>query len=516
MRATGGAETDIAADGGAWVRLTPGRGSWRVSGRQSWSAGHRIRRGPGVPDDGVFAAWRWDGSRLAVDNDRYGLQPLFYFRTEDGGLCISPSVRTLLDLGAPRRLDDDALAVFLRAGYFVGDDTPFAAIKAVPPGATLETVGEPGAGERLHWASSPAAVRPQALSREAAVAGYIELFRQAITRRRPRGADLVVPLSGGRDSRHILLDLVEQGARPRCLTVRHYPPRPNDDARIAAALAARVGLEHAVLETPARRVAAERRKNELTHFCCDEHVQFLPLADCLTGSAAVVFDGIGGDVLSQSSYLRQELLALVEAGRWRALADAVLDAGGNDRIDGALRALLTPGAAARFTRERAVARVIREVERHAAAANPIGSFYFWNRTRREVALAPYALLRHLPAVYSPFLDADLYDFLASLPAAILLDRRLHTETIERAYPARADIPFDDRGGEPEDARSFFRRYARELARSAVPIARSRLMRAATVLPRLATSALDGRDRLWVGSPVIYLLQVEEIIDSGMP
>ena len=511
MPATEGIDHDIPADSEPWVRLSRDGGRWGVSGCGSVSLGHRIPRGPDVPDDGVFAAWRWDGSGLVVENDRYGLQPLFYFRTEDGGLCLSPSIRTLLRLGAPRRLDDDGLAVFLRTGYFVGDDTPFAAIRAVPPGASLEAVHPAGTGGSLRWRTSRAVVRPQPIPRAAAVEGYIELFRRSISRRCPQQAGVVVPLSGGRDSRHILLELVEQGARPRCLTVRHYPPRPNDDARIAAALTARLGLDHAVLDVPSQRLAAERRKNELTHFCSDEHVQFLPLADRLNGRAEAAFDGIGGDVLSQSAYLRQDSLVLFDTGAWRALANVVLDAAGNDRMEDALRLVLTRGAAARFTRERALARVAEELERHAGAANPVGSFYFWNRTRREIALAPYALLGGVPAVYSPFLDHDLFDFLASLPAPVLLDRRLHTEVIERAYPALADIPFEDRTSQPEPARPFFRRVARELARDAGPIARSPFLRASAVFPRLAAGAIDGADRVWLATTVVYLLQVEKVV-----
>src|SRR6185437_10032432 len=34
--------------------------------------GHRIPSGTQSMDDGIFASWFWDGTRLAVDNDRYG------------------------------------------------------------------------------------------------------------------------------------------------------------------------------------------------------------------------------------------------------------------------------------------------------------------------------------------------------------------------------------------------------------------------------------------------------------
>lgn len=41
--------------------------------------GHRIDPGRNRKPDGVFVHWTWDGARLTVRNDRYGLYPLFYY-----------------------------------------------------------------------------------------------------------------------------------------------------------------------------------------------------------------------------------------------------------------------------------------------------------------------------------------------------------------------------------------------------------------------------------------------------
>jgi asparagine synthetase B (glutamine-hydrolysing) len=71
--------------------------------------------------------WR----RLTVQRDRFGVQPLFWNATPTS-VRISPSIDALLAAGAPAELDDAAMAVFLRIGFFVGDDTPFAAIRALP------------------------------------------------------------------------------------------------------------------------------------------------------------------------------------------------------------------------------------------------------------------------------------------------------------------------------------------------------------------------------------------------
>ena len=102
--------------------------------------GHKISRGPNAKPDGVFAEWHWDGKRLLVENDRFGMFPLFYFATEHE-FCVSPSIFKLLAEGAPREIDWAALAVYLRTGYYVGDDTCFKAIRTVGPNARLEWRG---------------------------------------------------------------------------------------------------------------------------------------------------------------------------------------------------------------------------------------------------------------------------------------------------------------------------------------------------------------------------------------
>jgi hypothetical protein len=48
--------------------------------------------------------------------------------------------------------------------------------------------------------------------------------------------------------------------------------------------------------------------------------------------------------------------------------------------------------------------------------NPLGSFCFWNRTRREIALAPFSTLEGVPTVYAPYLDNHLFDFINCPPA----------------------------------------------------------------------------------------------------
>jgi asparagine synthetase B (glutamine-hydrolysing) len=110
-----------------------------AAGSTSYAAGHKLpHRTERTLDDGIFVEWSWDGRRLRVRNDRYGVRPCFYFAAP-GEICVSPSIPRLLDHAhAPLEFDDGAMAVFLRFGSFIGEDTPFEAVRALPPGAALE------------------------------------------------------------------------------------------------------------------------------------------------------------------------------------------------------------------------------------------------------------------------------------------------------------------------------------------------------------------------------------------
>src|SRR5690242_11615152 len=334
-----------------------------VNGQLSCSFGHRIARSEGS-DDGVFAAWSWNGDTLKVENDRYGMYPLYY-AAWDGQIAVSRGIMSLLHCGTPTDLDGDALAVFLRLGFFLGEDTPFRAIRVPPPNGVLEW----RAGH-LNVQSGLRFPKPQHLGRRTAQDGLIELFATAIRRRRPQAEDFSVPLSGGRDSRHILLCLCADGSKPRsCITVRSFMQRQHDEDEAAARVAAALEVPHVVLHQTSDLFTAEQGKNVATDFCTDEHAWLLVLADYLSNRARWIYDGIGGDVLGNGLFAEPESIELYEANRIEELAERLL--GPEIWPD-----ILTKSAYKRLSRSAALGRLIREMSRHASAPNTITSFYF--------------------------------------------------------------------------------------------------------------------------------------------
>ncbi|MER6910213.1 asparagine synthase-related protein [Streptomyces sp. NPDC000594] len=425
--------------GGPVLRLRRTAGGVRAEGAAEAVLGHAHDEpgGPGgatVPE-GIFARWHWDGTRLTVRNDRYGMFPLFY-RADADSLALSPALHALLPPGEQAELDHDALAVFVRLGFFLAEDTCFAHIRALPPAATLTWTATDGL--RLVSGGRPPN-GPAAMDRDRAVDGFVELFREAVARRLPQDP-YILPLSGGRDSRHILLELHRQGAPPRlCLSGAKFPPDPGADALVAAELAGRLGLAHRTLTPRRSQFRAELTANRAQGMTTLDGAWTLPVLAYLRRHTPVTHDGIGGGELAQnpSIALIRELtsarLPLPElAGR------LLRDAG---RTGHHVERLLGPRLGTLWSEGRARERLTRELARHQDAAFPLGSFFFWNRTRRSIAMAPYGLAAGPTVVHAPYLDHALFDHLSTVPARHLLDGDLHDRALHRAFPDHAELGF---------------------------------------------------------------------------
>jgi len=484
-------------------------GALEVRGSLEAKFGHQLSSRSHARPDGVFARWHWDGARLVINNDRYGFFPLFWSRTRGDGVCISPSLVTLIEQGISTELDIEALSVFFRLGFFVGDDTPFTAIKVVPPDALFEWQD----GKLECRGRYPAPVRSSDLSRDEAIDRYIDLFAKAMVKRAPASDDFAIPLSGGRDSRHILLELHRMGFNPRaCVTAMDNPPDPNEDPRVAVVLCKALGFRHVIIDQQLSIFAAQLRKNVETHFCASAHGWYIALADFLNHRTPCTYDGIAGDVLSQSKFLSVELDAAFRSGNINAACSALMSRqatsfpGVRALLSGRLKACLDPGVAR--------ARLARELTRHLDAPNPVGSFIFWNRTRREIALAPYAMLTGVPAVYAPFLDHELFDFLSTLPSSMVMDHRFHDDTIARAYPDFANIPYVDPAAPMPDDAAERARFLIEGARRFLPKKPSRLIKNLSPRAKMLAGIMSaGRIRPWVSPFIIYLDQLESIMDA---
>ncbi|WP_282609443.1 asparagine synthase-related protein [Pelagibius sp. Alg239-R121] len=450
-------------------------------GQESYRHGNAIDQADGSRN-GVYAEWSWDGTTLAAGNCRYGMSPLFYYSGKDE-FCISNSIPKILECGAPNEWDNDAMAVFIRRHTFLGEDTPFKQIRAMPTNAKLTW-----SNGRLNLTHESHTPKLQNLKHSEVVDGIIELFAQAIKRRLPQTDDFCVPLTGGKDSRHILLELVRQSAFPKaCVTANFPKPLTNEDSEIAQLLASRLGLPHIVLPPVGFGITCEKRKNLHTNFCTLDHGWALPLVDFLQANTAVSYDGIGLDVFFNTIWYSDKRARLYQKGAFEALASDLL--GDSEK---ALSIILDKEAYKRFNRARAITRLVEELKLHADKPHPIAAFQFWSRTRRTTSTFTFGLQHTIPLVHTPFLDNDLFDFVSSCNDHSRI--AVHANVLSKAYPEFDEFPYTSTQiSPPPNSWQVRRTLIHVLINLLSILKKDSLIRTGSIYSRFLKGSLTGRN-----------------------
>ncbi|MBE7520761.1 MAG: asparagine synthetase B [Burkholderiales bacterium] len=277
---------------------------------------------------GMFAFVIWDrvARRGFAARDPYGIKPLYYAQTSQGALVAS-QVKALLATGLVSREPD----VHGQAGFWLLGSVPeprtwFRDIRALPAGhfAWIDEgrVGPPKCwwdiGEA--WRSAPDNRLPDAEVRE----GVRAALKESVARHLVADVPVGVFLSGGIDSGALAGLMVEAGAHALegvTLTYDEFAGRPEDEAPVAARIAAHYGIRHHV-----RRVTRDEFVSDLPRILDAMDQPSIDGINTWYASKAaadnglkVVVSGVGGDELFQGYASFRQLPRLVAARRAMAM-----------------------------------------------------------------------------------------------------------------------------------------------------------------------------------------------------
>ncbi|MDE1465458.1 hypothetical protein [Spartinivicinus poritis] len=380
----------------------------------------------------VNARWQLSRNQLSVQVDPHGVTQLFYY-FQQGRLLVSRSLFDILKRLPEQELDMVAIGIFLRMGTYVGNDTPFKNIKVMGPGAHLQLVkGQLHYNEQRYWQKTS-----QSLPESVLLDEYIERFRHSIAQLQSRYSDnLVVPLSGGRDSRHIFLELYHQKLFPKKVITSYFEDNNNDisDVQCAAALVQRAGVEHVVVKNKSSWILRETYKNHRTSLGALMHAWYSSVAGQVQ-SPDVLLDGLGGDVMSESKVLSESVNQDFAHGNWDRLIHYYL----GHKNDGRLDFLSSPWRK-QMAFDQLAERLLPELKCYQYYNAPQNAFEFYNRARRSVSLSSQ-LMVNTSRVYYPYLHMPVFELLSSLNYRQFPENNFHSLAIARAYSDFADIPY---------------------------------------------------------------------------
>ena len=199
---------------------------------------------------GIFAFALWDQPRrrLLLARDRFGVKPLYYAVLPNGGLAFASEIRPLLGLlpdGA--RADLAGLRALFSVGFIPTPHTAFAGVRKLPAAHTL-TVEDGRPKLRKYWDVPLTSVEGnrhgQAISAAEAAEGLRVHLLRAVTEQRMSEVPLGALISGGLDSASIAALLQGQSSE-RLHTFNIGFEHANYDETEHAALTARhIGTQH--------------------------------------------------------------------------------------------------------------------------------------------------------------------------------------------------------------------------------------------------------------------------------
>jgi asparagine synthase (glutamine-hydrolysing) len=246
---------------------------------------------------GMFAFGLWDDDRKIawLARDRLGVKPMAYSMRGDA-LVFASTVRALSRAGFGDSVSPRAMARVLEFGFVPEDCAIYDGIRKLPPGCLLEWRAESPADVRVrrYWRQPPMETR--SIPFDEAVDQAETLLLQAVRRRLDADVPVAALLSGGIDSALVCWAMKELGANLKAFTAG-TPGQASDETASARDAARALGLDHHVLTLD---TAAEPRSEELAHayaepFPCSSAFGMLRLSKAIKDVATVVLTGDGGD-----------------------------------------------------------------------------------------------------------------------------------------------------------------------------------------------------------------------------
>jgi asparagine synthase (glutamine-hydrolysing) len=243
----------------------------------------------------VFALWDRPRGRLVLARDRVGKKPLFYSE-RNGGISFASELRALIaDPEIPRDLDAQALDSYLTYQYVPHPASAFRAIRKLPPASVL--VHEGGSARIERYWRLDYSVKAEIADPREVHERLRELIRAAVRRRMIADVPLGVFLSGGIDSSTVVAAMAEASAEPVKTFSIGFEEEAHSELPNARLVAERFGTDHHELVVRADAVSLVPKivRHHGEPFADTSSVPSFRVAELTRREVTVALNGDGGD-----------------------------------------------------------------------------------------------------------------------------------------------------------------------------------------------------------------------------
>ena len=417
-----------------------------IQGFQEWGMDGLLSKVRGMF---AFALWDNRNRRLFLVRDRLGVKPLFY-TIHNGSFVFASTARALRVAGFASEIDDKAMAEYLEFGFVTDDRSIYRGVFKVPAASVVEW-SDNGVRKQQYW-TPPDVDRDSRISFNDAVEETERLFLDAVELRLRSDVPIGTLLSGGVDSSLVSWAVSKLGGDVTAYTVA-TPGDQWDESNDASETSSSLNIRHQVLpiSPSVSPDIAELISAYGEPFACSSALGMLTVSRAVRRSAKVLLTGDGGDDVflgypEHRHFKFVETIARALPGSanslWRQIREGFPRIGGLRRA-ATLMDLATGGLGGVATvhdglpmyqhsgilgeRLSGISVDQREIAWSTSSArNLLAEFLHYDRSMRFVGeyltKVDGATMHHSLEARSPFLDHKLWEFAASLPFDLRLQR----------------------------------------------------------------------------------------------
>jgi len=384
-------------------------------------------------------------SQLFIFNDRFGFKHLYYYYNDDNVFLFGPEIKSILsNKDIDRSIDEHGIADFFNFSYHMGNRTMFKSISMLPP-ASCMILENNEIRLKTYWKPKYTCQLGMKDLDEAVETGY-HLFQQSLQRRVRGCTNVMVPITGGLDSRLILSTVNELSCK---ITTATFGVKGCADHEIAKKVCKALGLNEPMLVSRKPKwlftYADELSSlNECNYAGLGLTTQY-GFRDTIGLDFDCFLNGIFGGHLSfgspyftkkdlESDYSPKERVDRLSKGLNGHLYQMYLKDCGTDTLNDIVTAYHDKSLNEEYERTESISDTY---------AFRQDGLFLYNRIRRGMnSIDQYKSFYNNQL---PFASYELYDFYLSLSPELLLNHFLYKEIYKRKLPHLASIPWQSTG-----------------------------------------------------------------------
>jgi hypothetical protein len=474
----------------AWGERRPGRADRWLSVAETYET-------PGLIDD---------GERVVLHAGGLGLVDVYYLidRRPDGDrVFFSSLLRPLLALtGRPHEIDWAAWAAIIQLTFPLRDDTPYGRVKRL--GGASALVFDRRTRRVTLERRLPRWLREEPYEAGRSAGEIVEILHEVY--KEFDGRPLLVPVSGGYDSRLLCSVAVARGA-----DVESWTTSPDDgtdtDIAFARAITRELGVPHRVIEQdPAAYPDDARAVARRLEYLTPHHAWYAPFAREVHRSGRTLVDGLAGGPLLKNFMVSGDAIQAASAAERQAAVLKSLALGAPSVP------FLAPAAAEWIadTVRSAFAQATSPLRGHRAEL-PLSVLH--TRTVRGIARSPVNLVGPEASFAAPFIHPDFFDAALSVGVARKDRGRFYREVLHAADPRVAALPSTNVVKQPlqrvplrstaAPAREYGHRMLSRVAERVPALLSEHLHQVVAEGPDALARFTGWNDRFWVRGLVLF-------------